>query len=111
MKTIAFIDTGLAGHRLAYMCYHVKIGAELGHTILCVVPEANKIQDWITIANHPDLSDKIKYYSFIDEDVEVLEKSGLLNQILSKVKLFRKFNLILKKATKLYALKNWSCFF
>ena len=110
MKTIAFTDSGLGGHKLAYMCYHVKIGAELGHTVLCVVPEAEKIQHWIT-TNHPELSDKIKYYSFSAEEIKITEKAGVLNRLFAKIKLWRKFNTILKNAAKKSNLKIDLVFF
>lgn len=110
MRTIVFIDNSLGGHKLAYMCYHVKTAAELGHIVLCIVPEAEKIQEWVN-TNHPGLMDKIKYYAYSKQEVNIIEKSGPWSQLMSKLKLWWIYNSIIKKAEKIHNVKVDLVFF
>ena len=97
MKTVAFIDLHLEGHRLAYMRYHVKIVAESGHHVICITPDAGKIRNWIN-ENYPDLSENIKYYPFLMYELHVPHKPGQFNGLLFQIRLWRKYDKIIDNA-------------
>lgn len=64
-KTIALVEVGNDGHRTAYMCIFIKKMLELGHSIVCFIPNTSPIKQWVEtncIAHH-----RVEYcdYSFI----------------------------------------------
>ena len=110
MKTIAFIDIGINGHKMAYMCYHVKIVAELGHTVFCIVPEAEEVEAWI-IKNHPHLSKNIHYVSFSKHELDFSPKNGFYSTFTTKIKIWRKYCTIINNTIKQFKINIDLVFF
>ena len=47
MKTIALVDYTLGGHHLSFMRSFSKILLGQGHKVICIVPDAERVREWI----------------------------------------------------------------
>lgn len=94
-KTIVLIDFENGGHREAFMQFFAKALLELGHEVLCIMPDTSPIQHWIN-SNLSGESHLIHYFN-ISVGYPRFQKFGRLNEAFSKITLWKKQQKILQK--------------
>lgn len=86
MKTIVLYDIGNGGHREAFMQFFAKSVLELGHEVICIMPETSAIQSWV---QQNVVSQNIHYYDMLIESKNYTSL-GRFNNSFSKINVWRK---------------------
>ena len=97
-KTIVLIDFENGGHREAFMQFFAKALLELGHEVLCIMPDTTPIQHWIH-NKLPGESHSIRYFN-TTVSYPPFQKFGRLNEAFSKIIFWRRQQKIMRQIEK-----------
>lgn len=84
-KVILLIEFSNGGHKEAFMQFFVKALLELGHEVICVMPDTTAVKKWV--ANNTNISSA--HFFDLPTPQKTVKKFGRFNQAVSTILLWR----------------------